>query len=242
MFQDDTGSSLALVLSVGQATVATLTLWAASAALSIVLALVLVQGINSPLRPVRLVSVALINTTRGIPTSVLVIAAGMLAMGSGAGLPLPAIFVGTIAPFQHIAWAIVFGLALGSSGHLAMIFQAAYGALDSGRRDQLQLLAHHPLRKLGILLREVLGLVLPPTGTRLIHHLHNTAFASLFPVADLFGLIRGQSEASAQVFLFTTVGALGYAGLSLAIWAAVRGLERALRPARTPVQTMDPTA
>lgn len=238
MFHDDTGTSMALALSVSHATLATLTLWATSAALSIVLALVLVRGINSPLRPVRWVSAAVINTTRGIPTSVLIIAAGMLALGSGARLPLPAIFVGTIAPFQHIAWAIVLGLALGSCGHLAMIFQAAYEALDTGRRDQLQLLAHHPLRKLGILLREILGVVLPPTGTRLIHHLHNTAFASLFPVADLFGLIRGQSEASAQVLLFTTVGALTYAGLSLAIWAAVQGLERALRPDRT----LDPTS
>ena len=224
-------TDIGLALSIARAALATLLLWATSAALSIALALALARGIHARWGPVRWIAAAAITATRGIPTSMLVIAAGMLAMGAGAGLPLPAIFVGTIAPFQHIAWAVVVALALGSCGHLAVIFHAAYQSLDAGRRDQLRLLAHHPVRAVAILLREVLGVVLPPTGARLIHHLHNTAFASLFPVAELFGLIRGQSEASAQVFLFAAVGVAAYAGLSLAIWAAVRGLEVALLPA-----------
>ncbi|HYH17095.1 MAG TPA: hypothetical protein VD995_00630 [Azospirillum sp.] len=234
MFHADADTALAL--SVAHAALATVTLWAVSAALSIALALMLAHGMHGSGPLVRRGAGAIVNATRGVPTSMLVLAAGMLAMASGGGLPVPAIFTGTIGPFQHVAWAIAAALALGSCGHLAVIFHAAYGALDAGRRDQLLLLAHHPVRKAAILLREVLGIVLPPTGARLVHHLHNTAFASLFPVAELFGLIRGQSEASAQVFLFAAVGALTYAGLSLGIWALVRGLEAALVP---PVRTAE---
>ena len=234
MFNEESVSNLTVQLAYG--TLATLTLWAVSAILSIALALILVYAVANPRPMVRWCGLVVVNLTRGIPTSVLVIAAGMLAMRMGAFIPVPSIFTGTIGGFQHIAWAIVAALAFGSAGHLAMIFHAAYCALGQARRDQLAILGCRPWQKAVIVLREVMTVVLPSTGARLIHHLHNTAFASLFPVTELFGLIRGQSDATAKVFLFTSIGCLVYAVLSFVIWLLFRGLEAFFAPPQRAVQ------
>jgi ABC-type amino acid transport system permease subunit len=170
-----------------------------------------------------------VNLTRGIPTSLFVIAAGIGTMHF-AVVDLPIVFPGTTPAFQQLAWAIMFALAFGSAGHLSEIFGAARDALGQGRLDQATVLGLSRLRPAALIMRECAAIALAPTGTRLIHHLHNTAFAALFPVADLFGAIEEQANATFQVFHFAVLGCAFYAILSAFIWLAFRWLEAAFAP------------
>ena len=64
----------------------------------------------------------------------------------------------------------------------------------------------------------------------MVHHLHNTAFAALFPVTDLFGFVQGLSSSTFRVFEFIALGCVVYVALSGAIWLASRALEAAFVP------------
>jgi ABC-type amino acid transport system permease subunit len=211
-------------------TAGTVVLWAVSGSLAIALGLVLAAGSLSANRVVRLTARAGVHLTRGVPTSVLVIVAGMGMMRLPSAPPLPTIFPGTPAAFQHLAWGIVLALALGSAGHLAEIFRAAILALGPYRLEQATVLGLSWLGRMGLLARECAAIALPPTGARLVHHLHNTAFAALFPVADLFGAIQGQSNATFRVVEFVLLGCIIYVTLSALTWLLVRVLETALAP------------
>ena len=123
-------------------TAATVVLWALSGTMSIMLGLVLAAGSLSSHHWLRIVAHAIINVTRGIPTSLLVIAAGIGMMRVPIVPQLPTIFPCTPNTFQHVGWGIVLALALGSSGHLAMIFRAAVLALGRYRREQGERLSH----------------------------------------------------------------------------------------------------
>jgi hypothetical protein len=102
-----------------------------------------------------------------VPTSLFVIAAGigMMRLSSAPGLPV--IYPGTSTAFQHVAWGVVFALALGSA---------------------------------------------------------------LFPVADLFGYVQGQANATFRVLDFVLLGCLIYVILSGLTWLLVRVLEAVLAP------------
>ena len=208
----------------------TLVLWALSGTLAVLVGLILAAGSLSPSRPLRLLARSSVNLTRGIPTSLFVIAAGIGTMHLVSVSDLPIVFPGTTAAFQHLAWAIMLALALGSAGHLAEIFRAARSALGRPRLEQAAVLGLSPLRHAAVIARECAAIALPPTGTRLIHHLHNTAFAALFPVADLFGAIQGQANATFQVFHFALLGCAIYAALSGLTWLLFRFLEAAFAP------------
>ena len=99
----------------------TIVLWAISGGLAILIGLILAAGSLSPRRPIRVLARAIVNFTRGIPTSLFVIAAGIGTMHLITIADLPVIFPGTTAAFQDLAWALAFALALGSAGHLAEI-------------------------------------------------------------------------------------------------------------------------
>jgi ABC-type amino acid transport system permease subunit len=208
----------------------TLVLWALSGTLAVLMGLVLAAGSLSPSRSLRLLARTGVNLTRGIPTSLFVIAAGIGTMHLVSVSDLPIVFPGTTAAFQHLAWAIMLALALGSAGHLAEIFRAARSALGRPRLEQAAVLGFSPVRHAAVIARECAAIALPPTGTRLIHHLHNTAFAALFPVADLFGAIEGQANATFQVFHFALLGCAIYATLSALTWLLFRFLEAAFSP------------
>jgi ABC-type amino acid transport system permease subunit len=194
----------------------TLVLWTFSAALAILLGLVLAAGSISSHRPVRALARSVINLTRGVPTVLLVIVAGFGMLRIPSAGELPVVFPGTLASFQHVAWGVLLALALGSSGHLAEIFRAARAGLGEARLAQ----------------------ALPPTGARLVHHLHNTAFAALLPVTDLFGFIEGQVNATFRVVDYLLLGCAAYMALSGLIWLGVRGLEALLlhRVTKQPVK------
>ncbi len=208
----------------------TIVLWAISGGLAILIGLILAAGSLSPRRPIRVLARAIVNFTRGIPTSLFVIAAGIGTMHLITIADLPVIFPGTTAAFQDLAWALAFALALGSAGHLAEIFGAARSALGPARLAQARLLGLSHPRYAVVIGRECAAIALPPVGTRLIHHLHNTAFASLFPVADLFGAIEGEASATFQVFHAALLGCAIYVLLSGLTWLAFRWLEAAFTP------------
>ncbi len=211
-------------------TAGTVVLWAISGALAILLGLLMSAGSLSGHRLWRLAARAGVNFTRGVPTSLFVIAAGIGMMRLARAPELPTFYPGTPAAFQHVAWGIVFALALGSAGHLAEIFRAARLALGRYRLEQATVLGLSRLGRAALLARECAAIALPPTGARLVHHLHNTAFAALFPVTDLFGHVLAESSATFRVFYFALVGCAIYVILAGLIWLLVRILEAALVP------------
>jgi len=143
---------------------------------------------------------------------------------------LPNIYPGTSDAFQHVAWGITLTLAFGSAGHLAEIFLAARSTLGQFRLEQMTVLGLSPLSRTALLMRECAAVALPPTGARLVHHLHNTAFAALFPVTDLFGFVQGLSTSTFRVFEFIALGCMIYVALSGLIWFVTRALEAAYAP------------
>lgn len=205
-------------------------LWVLSGTLAVVLGLMLAAGSLSSNVLVRFLARAGVNLTRGVPTSLFVIAGGIGTMHLSSVSDLPVVFPGTTAAFQLLAWALMIALALGSAGHLAEIFRAARAALGRPRLEQATALGLSRMRHAALIARECAAIALPPTGTRLIPHLHNTAFAALFPVGELFGAIEGQASATFRVFYFTLLGCAIYAALSGLTWLLFRFLETVFAP------------
>lgn len=214
-------------------------LWATSALLAVLLAGLMAAGSGAPNRAVRGAAMALTTATRGVPTSLLVVSGGVAAAGLAAPGWLPNLFPGTPDGLEVVAWSIVLALALGSAGHLSMIFRAAYGTLSNDHRDQLRVLAFTRPARLAVVVREIAAAGLAPTGARLVHHLHNTAFAALFPVAELFGWVQLQANTSFEVTRYALTGAAVYVALSAAIWLAFRLLEAGLAGRRSTRRTPD---
>jgi ABC-type amino acid transport system permease subunit len=203
----------------------TVIIWMLSAFGAVGLALLLSARSMSPRRAVRLPVVAVINMTRGVPTSLLVVCAGIIAIRFPAPTWLPDPFPGTRPGLALVAWAVTLALMVGSLGHLAVIFRTGYLALGSARLEQATLLGLEPARRFALLLRESAAATVAPLGARLVHHLHNTAFAALFPVADLFGWVQQRANETFEVSRYVGIGVGTYVVLSLLIWAGFRGLE-----------------
>ncbi|MGH3929584.1 MAG: hypothetical protein ACRDTF_06365 [Pseudonocardiaceae bacterium] len=204
-------------------------LWILSAGLAMALALLIAAGTNSSWRAIRLAAAAGMHLTRGVPTGLLVIIFGLGCMRIPAAPALPVVFPGTSQQFQLVAWGIVVALGLGSSGHIAVIYLTAWHSAGIRRLDQARVMGLSPYLQVRVVGREVLPLVLGPLGARLVHHLHNTGFAALFPVVELFGGVVEASNETFAVARFAAVGAVIYIVLSQAIWGTTRALERRLR-------------
>jgi ABC-type arginine/histidine transport system permease subunit len=209
--------------------VATFVLWAFSGALAVVAGLAFAVGSGASRRAWRWLSGAAITLTRGIPTSLLVVAAGLISIRITAPPWLPDVFPGTASASTPVAWAIVVALAAGSAGHFAVIFRAAHATLGRALLDQCVVLGMARPRRLPLLGREAATAAIPPVAARLVHHLHNTAFAALFPVADLFGWIENGASATFNITRFVVAGGAGYVALSGLIWAACKAAEVRLR-------------
>lgn len=213
---------------------ATCALWLLSGTLAVGTGLFLAIASVSSRLPLRVLSGTATTLTRGVPTSLLVVAAGVTSIRIPPQPWLPDLFPGTATGSLPVAWAVLIALALGSTGHFAVIFRTAYTALGSGRVEQSTALGMHASRRLALLVREAASTALPPTGARLVHHLHNTAFAALFPVAELFGWIENNANATFDVVRYAALGAGVYVVLSGLIWAAFRVLELRLDRSRDP--------
>lgn len=208
---------------------ATVVLWALSGFAALSGAVVLALGSLGTAAASRRTADAVILLSRGVPTSLLVIAAGLAALPHQPPDWLPNPFPGTSPGMALLAWAVTIALALGSAGHLAVIFRSGYRSLGGARLAQLTVLAMPARHRVPAVAREAAAASLAPAGARMVHHLHNTAFAALFPVADLFGWIQQRSYETFEVTRYAAVGAAVYIALSLLIWAATQGLERRLR-------------
>jgi ABC-type amino acid transport system permease subunit len=211
-----------------EAIAATLVLWGLSAFLAFALGLVLAAGSLSSRLSVRALARSVVNVTRGIPTVLLVLVAGFGMLRAPSAGELPVVFPGTPASFQQVAWGITIALALGSAGHLAEIFRVARAGLGEARLQQVEVLGLSRARRTSLLAREAAAIALPPTGARLVHHLHNTAFAALLPVTDLFGFVEARVNATFRVTDYLLLGCAVYITLSALIWLSVRGLEALL--------------
>lgn len=208
----------------------TLIVWLFSALLAIVMGVIFTSGLLSENTVVKTSVTWVVNLSRGIPTSLYVIIGGLLVIKGYSNFALPAIFPGTIDGFETVAWAIIFALAFGSSGHLAEIFVASYRSLDRATLEQLSAMGFSPWRKIVIATGECAYIGIPPTSTRMIHHLHNTAFAGLFPVVELFGSIQASASSTFRVFEITLIGCVLYILISGSIWLIFRILESLLTP------------
>lgn len=214
-------------------TLGTAVLWSVSGALALAVAVPLATGSLQRGRLPRAAAELIITLTRGVPTSLLVVAAGIACLTAPAPGWLPDPFPGTTHGMVVVAWGVTAALALGSTGHLAVILRTGYRSLGPARHDQARVLGLGPLRRLSLMARETAGRSLAPVGTRLVHHLHNTAFAALFPVADLFGWVQERANETFEIGRYATAGVAGYVVLSFTIWAVCRGLEQRLRPRAT---------
>jgi ABC-type amino acid transport system permease subunit len=210
-------------------TLGTVVLWLLSGCLAVGLALVLAAGSVQRRFAPRALADAVITVTRGVPTSLLVVTAGIVCLAYPAPTWLPDPFPATAPGMAVVAWGVTVALAFGSTGHLAVIFRTGYLSVGAARHDQATILGLGPLRRLRLMAREAAPSTLAPTGARLVHHLHNTAFAALFPVADLFGWVQQRANETFEIGRYATIGVAGYVVLSLLIWALSRGLEQWLR-------------
>lgn len=211
-----------------------LSLWAFSAALAVALGFLYALGTGH--KASRPLASAAIHLTRGIPTSLLVVFGGMACLRVPNPPRLPVIFPGTSPEFQFCAWGIVLALALGSSGHLAVIFRTAWESGGRRHLEQARVLGLTTRGQLQLAGREVLPQAIGATGPRLVHHLHNTAFAALFPVVDAFGGVVEQANETFEVGRAVALGAVIYIVMSQTIWLMTRALESWLRP---PVPTQE---
>lgn len=204
-----------------------LVLWLISATLACVVGLVFAAGTRH--RLTRPLAAAGIHVTRGVPTSLLVVAIGMVCLRLPGVSWLPTIFPGTSNAFQFCAWGVAIALALGSSGHIAVIYLTAWESVGTRRLEQARVLGLTNRHQVVVVGREVAPLVLGALGPRLVHHLHNTAFAALFPVTELFGGVVEMANETFRVAEAAAIGAVVYIVISQGIWLATRALESRLR-------------
>lgn len=200
-------------------------IWLSSSISSILIGLILVIAKNSEIHFIKKLSNFIIDLTRGIPTGFIVIGFGLGALRYLEFRELSSVFIGTLPSFQQMAWALVIALALGSSGHIAEIMHAAYSTLHPSLLEQTKILSLSLYSQILLIGREVLLPVLAPLGSRLVHHLHNTAFVSLFPVIDLFGYVKTQSNLSFRINEFVLLGSVIYILLSICIWSVFWSIE-----------------
>lgn len=205
----------------------TVLIWATSSVIALVLATLLLAGSDATRPALRLFARAVVDTTRGMPTSLLVLGAGLGALRLGTR-PLPALFPGTPAHFQLVAVAVVAAVGIGGAGHLTEIFRSARAAVGTSRLEQVHLLGMPPPRRWLLVVSEAAPTALAPTSARLVHQLHNTAFVAFFPIADVFGFVRSEASRSFDVMEVVLVGCLTYVVLSGLIWSASRSIEMAL--------------
>jgi ABC-type amino acid transport system permease subunit len=208
------------------AVASTSVLWVVSGLCALVLGIALAAGGANRQLWLRAISWLAINVTRGIPTSIVVIAAGVVGIQVAPPNSLPTLFPGTSPEFQHVGLMIALAVALGSAGHLAVIFIASRGTVGRRVLDQAKIMGLSTAGRTSLLFRESARAAMPATGARMVHHLHNTAFAALFPVFELFGLLQERITLTFKVWEYLLLGATIYVGLSGAIWLCALGLEK----------------
>lgn len=211
---------------VALAVASTSVLWVVSGFCALALGIVLAAGGMSKHLWIRSPAWLAINVARGIPTSIVVIGAGVIGMQVTSPGFLPRLFPGTSPEFQHLGALIALAVAMGSAGHLAVIFIASRGTVGRHVVAQAKVMGMSSAMRARLLFRESARAAIPASGARMVHHLHNTAFAALFPVFELFGLLQERITLTFRVWEYLLAGAAVYVALSGAIWLCAFGLEK----------------
>jgi polar amino acid transport system permease protein len=137
-------------------------------------------------------------------------------------LPLAGI---TLTPI--VAGTVVLGLVIGAYG--AEIVRGGLAAVPPEQTDAAIVLGMRPWMRLRrVLVPQALVTILPPVGNLLIDLVKATSLLSLISISDLAYQAESQRQLSGGGASLSIYGItmLMYFGMSLAITAAVRGLER----------------
>ncbi|WP_407330342.1 ABC transporter permease subunit [Enterovibrio sp. 27052020O] len=162
-----------------------------SAALSLFFAVIYVLCGRSHFHFLRVVSGVLIEVSRGVPTVVFVLLMGNLGLSPYFSvLDMEGVIPGVSWGFSVAAIFIIVGLAFSSSGHLAKIIEAAISTIKQDTIEYMETLQLGTWVKIKLVFIECAPALVPTVSARLVHHLHNTAFISMFPITGIFAAMR----------------------------------------------------
>jgi ABC-type amino acid transport system permease subunit len=221
----------------------TLTFFGASAALSLAIAIGYLLALQLRVVWVSMAVTSLIEVSRGVPTVVFVLLMGNLGMAQQFGwLEIDGLLPGVSPGFTSTAVFVILGLAFSSSGHLARLIGAALATVPDDVATYARTLRLRPVPHLALLLRECAPALVGPVAARLTHHLHNTAFIALFPIADIFATMRRNVTETAMVIEHLAIAATAFLMIGFGISALAAAVERTLtgrgrRVARPIMQT-----
>ncbi|OEE67498.1 hypothetical protein A1OO_17280 [Enterovibrio norvegicus FF-33] len=172
-------------------TLTTLVFFVLSAALSLLFAVIYVLCGRSHSLLLRMTSNVLIEVSRGVPTVVFVLLMGNVGLSPYfSGLDIEGVIPGVAWGFSVAATFIIVGLAFSSSGHLAKIIEAAISTIKQDTLEYMATLQLGTWVKIKLVFLECAPALVPTVSARLVHHLHNTAFISMFPITGIFAAMR----------------------------------------------------
>ncbi|MDD1794225.1 hypothetical protein L4D06_16780 [Enterovibrio makurazakiensis] len=200
-----------------------------SAVLSLLFAIVYVLFSRSGYPLLSAISEFLIEVSRGVPTVLFVLLMGNLGLAPYfSGIDVEGFIPGVAYGFGLAASFIIVGLAFSSSGHLARIIEAAISTIKQDTIDYMETLHLGAFAKVRLIFFECAPALIPTVSARLVHHLHNTAFISMFPIAGIFAAMRTGVIETAKVIPYLTFATLLFVLLGTAIHVAGNVLAKRL--------------
>lgn len=193
----------------GKPILTTFVFFSLSALLSLCLAVVFCFASRAETALVRCTAHVLIEVSRGVPTVVFILLMGNLGMSPVFGFfetlgSLP----GTPSGFTAMAIFVFLGLAFSSAGHMSKIIDAGLSTINQNLLDYLFTLKYTWVSLTWLLFVEAMPALIQPLFARLTHHLHNTAFISLFPITGIFAAMRKGVDETALVGLYVSVATI----------------------------------
>lgn len=182
---------------------------AAAAVLAVVLGLVVALLYGAPLRPLKWLCRAYIETMRGTP--ILIILFIFYYGGPSIGITLDAEPVG------------ILGLGLYGAGYFAEIFRAGFESIPPGQVEAARMLGIPRWRIVfRIKLPQMLMLIVPPSTNQLIILVKESALLSIITVAEL-------TKNSTQMVNETFAVLEPYLAVALLYWLLIEGISVAGR-------------
>ncbi|MDD1780005.1 hypothetical protein LRP49_02230 [Enterovibrio sp. ZSDZ35] len=219
-----------LLASFVQPTVTTIIFFVSSAAVSLLLALIYVLCGRSAHRSVRMLAGLSIEVSRGVPTVVFVLLMGNIGLAPFfSGWDIEGAIPGVAWGFGVTAIFIVIGLAYSSSGHLARIIEAAISTIKPDTMEYMATLHPSMWVRVKLIFLECAPALIPTVSARLVHHLHNTAFISMFPITGIFAAMRTGVIETARVIPYLAFATLLFILLGSAIHIAAKQLVKRLQ-------------
>jgi glutamate transport system permease protein len=193
--------------------VGTLELTAASAALALILGVVVAACRVSPVAPMRVFGASWVNVLRNTPLTLLFFAVVL-------GLPR----FGIVLPFFVFA---VLALGCYTSAFICEAVRSGINTVPGGQGEAARSLGMTFGQTLGmIVMPQAFRSVLPPVGSTLIALAKNSAIAGSFSVVELLGTYRTLSEQGFDIVWTFVWIAVGYLVITLSISAVFRIMEK----------------